>query len=290
MRARLSGGAPSAARRNRLDRRRASPVAGRDPGIRVSLYRESTGAGPDVALLHGWGMHGGVFAALAASLARRFRVHRLDLPGHGRSPWSKGAADLEGMARLVAAHLPAECRIVGWSLGGMVAVRLATRYPERVPRLVLIATSPCGARRRDWPHGLDDATLTGLAARLGRDWRATMQEFVSLEVRGEENPLATLRELKQRLYEHGAPSTAALAAGLAVLRSTDLRPELARLTARTLAIGGEYDRLAPPAAVAALAALVPGARLESIARAAHAPFLSHRERVETLVSEFLAAP
>lgn len=265
-------------------------AGGRDPGAGVSLFRETTGQGPDVALLHGWGMHGGVFGALATALARNSRVHRLDLPGHGRSPWSKGAADLEGLARLVAEHLPAECRLVGWSLGGMVAVRLATLYPARVPRLALIATSPCGAKRRDWPHGLDDDALTGLATRLGRDWRGTMQEFVSLEVRGEENPLATLRELKQRLYEHGAPSTAALAAGLALLRGTDLRPELPRLKARTLVIGGEYDRLAPPAAVAALAALVPGARLESIARAAHAPFLSHRERVESLLAEFLAAP
>lgn len=256
----------------------------------MSLHRESTGQGPDVALLHGWGMHGGVFGALAATLGTCFRVHSIDLPGHGRSPWAKGASDLEGLARLVAAHLPGECRLVGWSLGGMVAVRLATLYPERVPALVLIGTSPCGARRRDWPHGLDETLLTGMATRLGRDWRATMQEFVSLEVRGEESPLATLRELKQRLFEHGAPSTAALAAGLEVLRGTDLRPELPRVTARTLVIGGEYDRLAPPAAVAALAALVPGARLESIARAAHAPFLSHRERVEALLGEFLASP
>ncbi len=256
----------------------------------MSLFRETVGQGPDVALLHGWGLHAGVFGALAAALAPRFRVHALDLPGHGRSPWAKGAADLEGLARQVAECLPAECSLVGWSLGGMVAVRLATLFPERVPRLVLMGTSPCGAQRRDWPHGLDEAMLSGLATRLGRDWRATMQEFVALEVRGEENPLATLRELKQRLFEHGSPSTAALAAGLAILRSADLRPELPRVRARTLVIGGEYDRLAPPAAVAALAALVPQARLESIARAAHAPFLSHRAHVEALLADFLAAP
>lgn len=256
----------------------------------MTLYRDSSGRGPDVALLHGWGMHGGVFGALAAALARDYRVHALDLPGHGRSPWAKGAADLEGLARLVAEYLPAECSVIGWSLGGMVGVRLATLYPERIPRLALIGTSPCGARRRDWPHGLDEPVLAGLATRLGRDWRATMQDFVALEVRGEPEPLATLRELKRELYAHGAPSTAALAAGLAILRGTDLRPELPRLRARTLVIGGEYDRLAPPAAVAALAALVPGARLESIARAAHAPFLSHRERVESLLRDFLAAP
>ncbi len=283
--------APAARRKRVLDPRRPPAGAGRPPPDgAVSLYRESSGQGRDVALLHGWGMHGGVFGALAAALARDYRVHALDLPGHGRSPWAKGAADLEGLARLVAEHLPAECCVVGWSLGGMVGVRLATLYPERVPRLALIATSPCGMKRRDWPHGLEATLLEGMATRLARDWRATIQEFLSLEVRGEEDPLATLRELKRQLLEHGAPSTAALAAGLAIVRGTDLRPELAGIRARTLAIGGEYDRLAPPAAVAALAAGIPGARLETIARAAHAPFLSHRERVEALLAEFLGAP
>jgi pimeloyl-[acyl-carrier protein] methyl ester esterase len=270
-------------------RKNGRPVRPRE-GIRVSLYRDSSGQGPDVALLHGWGLHGGVFGALATALAPRFRVHVLDLPGHGRSPWAKGAADLEGLARLVALHLPQTCSLVGWSLGGMVAVRLATLFPARVPRLALIATSPCGAKRRDWPQGLDDSVLAGLASRLGRDWRGTVQDFVALEVRGEEDPLATLRELKRQLHAHGAPSTAALAAGLEILRSTDLRPELPRLRSQTLAIAGEYDRLAAPAAVAALAALVPGARYELIARAAHAPFLSHREHVESLLGGFLAAP
>jgi pimeloyl-[acyl-carrier protein] methyl ester esterase len=255
--------------------------------VRLSLYRESTGAGADVALLHGWGLHGGVFAALAAALARGQRVHVLDLPGHGRSPWAKGAADLEGLARIVAEHLPERCALIGWSLGGMAAVRLATLYPERFARLALIATSPLGSKRRDWPHGLDEPTLEGFAKRLGGDWLATIQDFVALEVRGEENPLATLRTLKRELTAHGAPSTAALAAGLSILRGTDLRPELARVRAQTLVIGGEYDRLAPPAAVAVLAAGIPGARLESIARAAHAPFLSHRERVLALLEEWL---
>lgn len=254
----------------------------------MSLHRDSQGLGPDVALLHGWGLHGGIFDSLAAHLAASRRVHVPDLPGHGRSPWAKGAADLEGMARLVAAHVPQRCALVGWSLGGMVAARIATLYPERVSSLVLIATGPCGARRRDWPHGPEDSLLAGLAQRLERDWKATVQEFLGLEVRGDDNPLATLRELKRCVQDGGAPSTLALAAGLAMLRGVDLRPELPAIRTRTLVIAGEYDRLTPPAAARALAELVPGARFEQVARAAHAPFLSHREQVERLIGDFLA--
>jgi pimeloyl-[acyl-carrier protein] methyl ester esterase len=249
-----------------------------------------TGAGPDVAFLHGWALNGSVFGPLCARLAASHRTHTLDLPGHGRSPWSKGSADLEGLARRVAEHLPERCSLVGWSLGGLVAVRIATLFPERVSRLVLIASSPCPVQRRGWPHGLDEPTLAGIEKKLARDWRTAVLEVVAIAVKGDERQLDTLRELRRYAAEHGEPSPAALAAGLAVLRATDLRGELGRVRAPTLVIGGAEDRMTPPAAVTALAGGIPQARLELIPGAAHAPFLSHRDRVDTLIADFLVAP
>lgn len=256
----------------------------------MSLFRETIGAGHDLALLHGWALHGGLFAGLARELGAEHRVHTFDLPGHGRSPWAKNCADLEGIARRLAQHLPERCSLLGWSFGGMVAIRIATLFPERVPRLVLIASTPCFSKRRDWPHGMDDSALATLARGLERDWQATVRDFLSLQVRGDEHQLETLRELKRRLLEHGAPSTGALAAGLEILRSADLRGELSRVSAPTLVVGGALDRLTPPAAAAALATGIPRARQVEIAHAAHAPFLSHGAQVAALVLDFLGAP
>ena len=50
-----------------------------------SLYFETSGRGRDVVLVHGWGLHGGVWARVAAALADHFTVHQVDLPGHGHS-------------------------------------------------------------------------------------------------------------------------------------------------------------------------------------------------------------
>jgi pimeloyl-[acyl-carrier protein] methyl ester esterase len=256
----------------------------------MSLHRDVLGAGPEVALLHDWGMHSGLFGTLAATLSRQCRVHLLDLPGHGRSPWSKGSGDLEGIARQVALHLPQRCQLVGWSLGGLVGIRLATLFPERFDRLALIATTPCAIQRRGWAHGMDEATLTGLTRRLGRDWKAAIQEYIGLAVRGDVYALEALREYRRLLFEHGDPSSTALAAGLEILRAVDLRAELPQVMARTLAISGDEDRLAPPPSVAALVSLIPGARHARIPHAAHAPFLSHRAEVEALLTDFLGAP
>jgi pimeloyl-[acyl-carrier protein] methyl ester esterase len=253
----------------------------------MSLYRESTGSGPDVALLHGWGLHGGVFSALASTLSEQYRVHVLDLPGHGHSPWSKGAGDLEGMARLVAAHLPERCALVGWSLGGLVAQHLSTLFPNRVSHLVMISTGVVGVRRRDFPHAADPSLLAGLSGRLARDWRGTVLEFLNIEVRGDENPLETLRTLRQHIDSHGAPNGAALAAGLEILRSVDLRNSAKNIASPTLVIAGEYDRITPPLGVQGLAERIPGARYCEIKKAAHAPFLSQRVEVESLIKGFL---
>ena len=204
------------------------------------------------------------------------------------TPWAKGCGDLEGIARRVAEHLPQTCRLIGWSLGGMVALRIARLFPARVPRLVLVSTTPRFLKGRDWPHGVDEKTLAGFATGLARDWRGTVNEFLSFQVRGDERQLETLRELRASVFAHGEPSPVALAAGLELLRSADLRPELAQVHAPTIVIGGAYDRLTPPAASEALAAGIPGARAVIVPRAAHAPFLSHPALFLPLVTEFLA--
>lgn len=254
----------------------------------MTLHRETTGAGPDVALLHGWGLHGGIWHHVVDDLAPRFRVHALDLPGFGRSQWDKGCADVEGIARRVAEHLPHRCSLVGWSLGGMIAMRIATLFPARVHRLVLVATTPRFVKHRSWPHGMEPATLAGFAQHLAKDWRGTVQDFLGLQVRGDEKQLETLRELKRIVFQHGEPHAAALSAGLEILRTADLRDELPRIACPTLVYAGQYDRLTPPGAGEALAAAIPRARFRLLERCAHAPFLSHRETFSTEVAAFLA--
>ena len=55
------------------------------PAPTVPLFVHTQGRGPDVVLLHGWGLHGGVWARIADHLAADFTVHSVDLPGHGAS-------------------------------------------------------------------------------------------------------------------------------------------------------------------------------------------------------------
>jgi len=253
----------------------------------MPLYRETTGSGPDLVLLHGWGLHGGIFDALAAALTATHRVTRLDLPGHGHSPFEPPFEDLDSLASLVADSLPAACTLVGWSLGGLVALRLAAMRTPQVRRLVLVATTPRFVAGPDWSHGLASEVVEEFALELARDHRAVLDRFLALQARGDERQRALIRELRLLVHQREAPRPAALAAGLDVLREADLRVETRHVRAPTLVIGGAYDRLTPPAAGRYLAEHVPSARHVLMPRASHAPFLSHPDGFLHALGAFL---
>ena len=107
-----------------------------------ALHVEIKGTGPDLVLLHGWALHGGMWGPWLEQLAAHARLHVIDLPGHGRSPPLVGTVDLAGLALAVSTLVPAGAGIVGWSLGGMVALELARQRPADIAALVLIATTP----------------------------------------------------------------------------------------------------------------------------------------------------
>jgi pimeloyl-[acyl-carrier protein] methyl ester esterase len=249
-----------------------------------ALYRERSGTGPPLALLHGWGMNLRLFDPLRAQLAPHYTVTAWDLPGHGRSPWVAGIRAAEQVEWL-ASQLPHDALLVGWSLGGQLALQLACHDELRIRGLVLISTTPRFVRSADWPYGLAATVLAGFAAALERDQQRTLEDFLALQVRGSAEADAVMTTLRQALREPAEP--AALAAGLEMLRDNDLRALARTLELPTLVIAGQYDRVAPPAAAQALVQMMPDARLLTVARAGHAPFLSHPQVV---LEALLAAP
>jgi pimeloyl-[acyl-carrier protein] methyl ester esterase len=115
----------------------------------MALYTQTSGAGPDLMMVHGWGLHGGIWKPLLPLLEAHFRVTSVDLPGHGRSGW-QGEETLDAMAGALLSVAPAGAAWLGWSLGGLVAVRAALLAPTRVNALIEIASSPCFVRRPGW--------------------------------------------------------------------------------------------------------------------------------------------
>lgn len=252
-----------------------------------ALHTEIHGAGPPLVLWHGWGMNSRVFAPLIERLAARYRVIAVDLPGHGQSPWPAGATGFDSVRESLLATLPRDCVLVGWSLGGTLALQAALAHPHCVRALVLLHATPRFVASADWPHGMAPAVLDRFAHALDDDYARTVSDFLDLQVRGSRDGPAVLARLRAALHAQGDAHPAALAAGLALLRQTDLRAPLATLLVPTLVCSGQYDRVTPPAAGEALAALLPHGQHHEFARAGHASFLSHTDEVARAVMGWL---
>lgn len=251
------------------------------------LYMETAGQGPDLVLLHGWGLHGGVWDTLVPRLVPQLRVTRLDLPGHGRSRDVPMPASLTELTLQVMAVVPPGAVLLGWSLGGLLAQEAALRMPQRLRGLVLSNTTPCFVTAPDWPQAMLPEQLQEFATGLVEDRRETLLRFLSLQVRGDEAARASLRQLRESLFAHGEPDTAVLATGLNLLKDSDLRARSKDISVPTLVLAGGYDRLTPPQASEYLAQQIPGARLEVFPKSAHAPFISHTDAFVAALSGFM---
>jgi pimeloyl-[acyl-carrier protein] methyl ester esterase len=254
------------------------------------LYIEINGTGPDLVLLHGWGLNVRVWDGLVEELRDRFRLIAIDLPGHGRSPWSSGRNTPAEQAWLIHSTLTSVSNhysLLGWSLGAQIALDLSAAMPAQVDRLVLVAATPRFTQSVDWPYGMRESVVTRMAAQLRDNYRQTVSDFLELQVRGSVQGASALEQLRKALLVHGEAKLEALEAGLTTLSTTDLRATLAHVKAPALVIAGQHDRITPPAASSALARALPDATYVEMRRAAHAPFLSSTAEFAKLVSQFL---
>lgn len=240
----------------------------------------------DVAFWHGWGMHPNAWSGLIKLLDRMRAGESLliapPLPGYaGTSAPQPYAA--EALIDAMLAGLPSPVTLCGWSQGAMLALLAARNYPDRVERLILIGATPSFVQRDGWQHALPVGALEEFTGQVDADAVAALGRFVALFNRNDSNA----RLLTKTLSALETPDAVVLDAGLALLRELDLRETARSIAQPALLIHGEHDPLMPVAAARWLAEAMPNARLEIMANAAHAPFLSDPARCAALISDFL---
>ena len=226
-----------------------------------------------LCFLHGWGFNQRVWAGFAEGFQPEWNVKIPTLPGYDGA--ATCALGLEDVARALLAEVPDDSILIGWSLGGMIGIRIASMKPVR--KLILLAGSPCFVKKDDWPCGTGAELVERLMQRLQDDPDRALQEFALLSSKGDGRPRATYQVLAGLQKENRA-HTGALIDGLDMLLHTDLRVELSGLKCKAGVILAANDRLLPVSAGAAMLSLRSGLELEVIEGAGHAPFISSPAR------------
>jgi len=245
------------------------------------------GQGPELVLLHGWGMHSGIWGGVVDALATDFRVNLVDLPGHGVNRHIPLSRDLNTVAELILSEVPPAIWI-GWSLGGLITLQAALAQSQKVRQMILVATTPSFSKRPGWDCGINAAAQQLFTEGLASDFEGTVEQFC-LQTFGASWINDSLYRLGASSFTEKAPSSKTLQTGLQLLYGSNLLPHLSNCNIPALFLGGSRDRTVRPESLGRVAILMPDARTRLITGAGHAPFVSHEEKFLDIILGFLQA-
>jgi len=172
--------------------------------------------------------------------------------------------------------------LLGWSLGAIISLDAAGRWPDRIRQLVLVSGTARMVGCDNWP-GVDPRALRVMQARLPRDPDRVLRDFAQLCVEPRTDP-----DFVRDFVHHARTCPAgSLEGGLAYLAETDLRSAVAGIKTPTLLLHGNMDGVIPAAAATTLAELLPNAKLQSLDGFSHAlPFVAKGQLAEA-IKDFL---
>tara|TARA_R110000822_G_scaffold226254_3_gene358864 strand:- start:6778 stop:8415 length:1638 start_codon:yes stop_codon:yes gene_type:complete len=240
-----------------------------------------------LVLLHGWGSDSRIWQTVRPELTRHLHVLEIDLPGFGQS-LALEQDGLDDYLEAINAVLPPRCTLLGWSLGGMLATRLVSRYPERFNSLITIASNGCFVQQTDWLCAMPAQTFSEFFTLFQQQPTLCLKRFHGLQCRGdkfERQLLKTLRETFDSFSD--AAGNNSWQRGLALLSEMDNREHLQSLKVRGLHIYGDADQLVPVSVAREVESLSRGQQVEVLENTAHVPQLSCPEQLVSRICHFL---
>jgi len=259
----------------------------------ITLHIEQSGAGRPLLLLHGFTGSAATWAPLISALPSHFRTIALDLIGHGRSD-SPPDAGRYHMTRCVADLLAildvleiVRTDVLGYSMGGRVALHLATAAPERVGALVLESSSPgiADAAERHARITADEA-LADLIEREGLEAFVERWEHLPLFASQSALPEDTRARLHAQRLRNDPLGLANSLRGMGAGQQEPLWDRLGGLNVRTMLIAGELDTKYR-AFAGEMLALLPNAHAVIVPGAGHAVHLEQPQAFTKNVLAFL---
>lgn len=253
--------------------------------VNPPLYWQTSGEGGDIVLLHGWGMNGAVWHQTVEALSQHYCVHVVDLPGFGHSHQAHFDS-IEHMAELVLASAPSKATWLGWSLGGLLATHIAVHHPERVERLITVASSPKFAAEKPW-RGIQPNVLSAFTDQLVEDFQRTIEQFMALQAMGSPSARQDVKSLKKAVLSRPSPNPKSLLAGLNLLADIDYRDMLGALQLPTLRLYGRLDGLVPAKVAKDVDQLMPHSESFVFSASSHAPFMTEFDEFCQQITRFI---
>ncbi len=253
----------------------------------AKIYWDEAGRGEPLLLIMGLGYPSNAWYRTRPVLAEEYRTIALDNRGVGQSDMPAGPYPIALMASDAATVLDAagveSAHVFGISMGGMIAQEFTLQYPQRVRSLILGCTAPGGPRAvRAEPEA------TQMLMARGNMTREEAAEAAVPFIYHPGTPRSLIEE-DMEIRRPWFPHPAAYSAQLQGILAWEAYSRLSRISAPTLVIHGESDRLVPAGNGQLIAETIPGAKLVMLAGASHIFTTDQPKAAQSAILEFLAA-
>lgn len=238
----------------------------------MKIHIDRYGQGTPLVLFHGWGFDSQIWQSLVPHLKNHYELILVDLPGFGLTT----LVDWHEFKISLLAQLPVKFAVLGWSLGGLFATRLALEEPDRVQSLVNVTSSPRFISDICWP-GVTRELFINFYKNLSIDINKTINDFIELQQSSQ----------KVSFIPRANSSREGLEYGLNILDTWDLREGIQNLQIPTCFIFGRLDRIIPAKTMSAMQVLYPNFKYVLFNKSAHMPFLSHTDLFVTEILGFI---
>ncbi len=241
----------------------------------------------DLVFWHGWAMAPYVFTPLIDSLHRQnaaLTCQTVALPGYVDTQ-KPNISTMTDWVDALMAEIGQPSVLVAWSMGAMLALDAAVRYPDKIQKLVLFGATPRFVNGNGWAYGLSPDTASRFKEGVKADRMKTLKRFTVLFNQKD----IQAREITRFLGDIPCPAAdGVLLQGLDFLHTADFRDVVPKIRQETLLIHGAHDPLMPVEAAKWLSQMIPHANLEIVPDAAHAPFLSNPAVCAQAIGRFLS--
>ncbi|NNM58449.1 MAG: alpha/beta fold hydrolase [Legionellales bacterium] len=174
-----------------------------------------------IVLLHGFGFNSNIMQPLAEQLHSTHHVVVIDLPGYGDNINLTFPDNLNDLTNSVMPQIPEEAILIGWSLGGLLALQLQ-QHSTKVKKTILLASSPCFIEKNNWP-GMSEKIFDLFYNQIEKNPASGMEMFLYLNVQGLVNEKTEFQLLKQHWLTQLMPEKITLLNSLKILKESDLR-------------------------------------------------------------------
>ncbi|NRB37109.1 MAG: malonyl-ACP O-methyltransferase BioC [Pseudomonadales bacterium] len=261
----------------------------------LTRYKEPYAINPNAKeiciLIPGWGVGSDIFEWLCPALAQDFIVYLADAISYADMPTPElAAASLQAQIEktVFSKNVNQNCCVMGWSLGGNIALQLALDFPATVSSLLLLATSPSFIAREHWPQAMAEKTFALFQQGIIKQPQKTLKRFDLLQAKGDNEQKSLSHALAEYRKQQQSIEDVELAAGLELLASFDLSSRLSELNMPIQWCLGEADALVNAAIAEPLRELLPSADIQVLAGVSHLPFLTATDELFIQLKKLVA--